>query len=427
MTINHDDIYKELEKDIKVKKVNDYKDLVCPKNWKEYPFDRWYKLKEAYSSELVSGLLKEFGASKGDYIIDPFLGSGTTLTASRSLGLNGYGMEVNPFSHNLATVKLRNYTEKNIRSIFDNINFLMKEKNRELKNLDKYSVLSEKPKLSISDKVFKERMFEVLRLKSIIKNVEEPITRDFLMVGFGCILERISYAKKDGNGLKYPINKIPRPIASTLNRQYKMMVEDIDSVNSNGKFTIFHGDSRVEDFSSLIKEKMKYSIFSPPYANCFDYTEVYKIELWMMDFITEYDELKPLREKTLSSHLNKIYTSEPDGFEELEQVLSLIDFDSTWGKDKLRAMLLNYFEDMENVFENLKKVMSSDGTIFCVVGNSAYGKVPIATDLFLCQILKNMGYESIEIRVARKLGTSSQQKEIMNNPYLRESIIIASS
>ena len=46
-------------------------------------------------------------------------------------------------------------------------------------------------------------------------------------------------------------------------------------------------------------------MFSPPYANCFDYTEVYKIELWFGNFIKDYSELKVLRNKSMSSHLNK--------------------------------------------------------------------------------------------------------------------------
>ena len=33
-------------------------------------------------------------------------------------------------------------------------------------------------------------------------------------------------------------------------------------------------------------------IFSPPYANCFDYTEIYKLELWFGGFVKDYSELK---------------------------------------------------------------------------------------------------------------------------------------
>ncbi len=31
------------------------------------------------------------------------------------------------------------------------------------------------------------------------------------------------------------------------------------------------------------------SIFSPPYANCFDPFEVYKIELWLGNFVNSYE------------------------------------------------------------------------------------------------------------------------------------------
>ena len=92
----------------------------------------------------------------------------------------------------------------------------------------------------------------------------------------------------------------------------------------------------------------------------------------------------------------------------------------------MKNMVLNYFKDMKDVFANVDTILNDDGEIVCIVGNSAYANVPIATDVFLSLILKRMGYDDIEIRVARRLSTSSQQqKYLKNNPYLRESLIIA--
>lgn len=39
---------------------------------------RWLKYKEGFSSELVLNLLKDFKIPKGGWVMDPFLGSGTT-------------------------------------------------------------------------------------------------------------------------------------------------------------------------------------------------------------------------------------------------------------------------------------------------------------------------------------------------------------
>ena len=176
-----------------------------------------------------------------------------------------------------------------------------------------------------------------------------------------------------------------------------------------------------------LEENVKVSIFSPPYCNCFDYTEVYKIELWMLDFIKDYKELKTLRKKSLSSHLNKTYKAPgPAVLRELDAVTETIPWEKTWGKQKMKHMVLSYFEDMQKIFVTLDDLLNDEGILVCVVGNSAYGNVPIATDVFLARMLQDMGYGDIEIRVARALSTSSQQqKYLKNNPYLRESLVIA--
>jgi hypothetical protein len=44
------------------------------------------------------------------------------------------------------------------------------------------------------------------------------------------------------------------------------------------------------------------SCFSPPYLNCIDYTELYKIELWLMEHIASQEQFRETRLGTLRSH-----------------------------------------------------------------------------------------------------------------------------
>ncbi|MHA1368555.1 MAG: hypothetical protein ACTSRA_02405 [Promethearchaeota archaeon] len=433
-------IYRQLEKEFKITHDSSFKNLVCPRNWNRHPFDRWFKLKEGYSSRLVEILLKKFGARQPDQVLDPFLGSGSTLVGARNRRTGGAGFEVNPFLAALSKVKMQSYPrpqslKKAIKRIL-NTNYQEKE------------IYIETPKLSITKKLFREQLDDLLKVKQEILEINNDSIRNFLLIGLGCVLESISYAKKDGNGLKYPKNKKPLKLIPTLEKKYYIMLEDVISLTRKNKekkiknpnYQIFLADARnrndnencikSQDNATELTENVKSAIFSPPYANCFDYTEVYKIELWMLDFIKDYPELKTLREQSLSSHLNKNYPTTTTRTEpcipELETITSQIDWEKTWGKSKMESMVLNYFNDMQNTFTNLTELFPNMQSIACIVGNSAYGNVPIATDLLLAKILENLGYNIAEIRVARRLTTSSQQQKILrNNPYLRESIIIA--
>ena len=42
--------------------------------------------------------------------------------------------------------------------------------------------------------------------------------------------------------------------------------------------------------------------YSPPYLNCIDYTEVYKLELWLLELVKTQAEFRQVRLGTLRSH-----------------------------------------------------------------------------------------------------------------------------
>lgn len=426
------ELYAELEKTFPVVDASFYKDLVCPKNWKDHPYDRWFKLKEGYSSYMVEHLLKEFKARPTDWVLDPFLGSGSTLVGARNARVKGAGFEVNPFLARLSKVKMHgDYDARALRARVDAL-FQAVAERRPIK--------IRMPALTITEKLFREQLDTLLRIKQDIWAEPDPHVRDFLALGLGCILERCSYARKDGNGLKYPKSKRPLPLVPTLERQYGLMVDDVARGIPSTDHLIVNADSRRIQAKDILREggdlatdfldHARFAIFSPPYANCFDYTEVYKIELWMLDFIKDYPQLRTLRDSSVSSHLNKQYDGKesfPSTLPDLDYVVDLIPWEDTWGKDKMKAMVLHYFEDLKAVFTRLHGFLGDGGTVVCIVGNSAYGNVPIATDLFLAEYLREIGFGKVAIRAARILGTSSQQQVVLRgNPYLRESLVIAS-
>jgi len=200
----------------------------------------------------------------------------------------------------------------------------------------------------------------------------------------------------------------------------KIIMENGGEITSEQfSYNIIHGDSRDPSIFKEIKSRFDFSIFSPPYANCFDYTEVYKLELWTLGFIKEYADLKILRAQTLSSHLNKKYT-EKTGIPEISKILEEIK------GEKMRLMLSNYFFDMKQIFQNVKEVLA--GSLHCIVANSCYNLVPIATDLIFTRLLEDLDYTIERIEIVRKMHTSSQQSSLVgkDGKWLRESIVVAS-
>ena len=383
----------------------------------ELPIHRWFNIKEGYASKLVELFIEKEEIKKG-FVVDFFSGSGTTALVAKQKGLKYFGMEINPFLFLLSKVKLNDYNGKdivNLKKIKNTLYNNNKEKKQELK-------------LSISKKVFSKNYSNLILLRNNILSLKKKKYRDFFIIALCCILEEVGTAKKDGNGLKYPKSKEVRELKECFEAHFKKMIKDIELSEQvrDPESAIIKADSRKISKNQMnkIKGKAGLVIFSPPYANCFDYTEVYKLELWVSGQIQDYENLKKIRENSLSSHLNKKYLqTKPHKL--LEQQINKLDKKKLWN-NKIVYMLSEYFFDMEKVLKNAHKALKNKGGCVVVVGNSAYTGTVIETDKILCKIAKQVGFSSTKIKVARKLRASSQQSKILSskNNNLRESVLI---
>ena len=270
-------------------------------------------------------------------------------------------------------------------------------------------------------------------LKNIIKldiNISDDI-RDLLMLGWLSCLEYISNYKKSGNGLKKRKYAKPRiitidDICEMLNIQYNNMYEDMRDNTINYDVKLYNDTCL--NMKSIDDKSISGIIFSPPYANCFDYTEIYKLELWFGDFVNEYSDLKKLRMKSLRSHLNGVDLNTEDielkTVDFLERLIPVIEEKELWSK-KIPNMIRFYFHDMFTLLEECYRVLEDESFCSIIVSNSAYGGVIVPTDLILADYAEQIGFEVDKIEVDRYIITSSQQYEATkeNKQFLRESLI----
>jgi len=400
-------------------KDNKYKTLVNFKTNLNQPRHSWFDIKEGYSTDLVSNILKDLDIKINDgLVLDPFSGSGTTILQSSILGYESIGLEVNPFLYFLSKNKCKNYSKK-----FDF--YKKKFLNYDLTKQKNFDV----PKLSISKKLFQKQLKIILQIKNWINQIDDIDTRELFFCAFLCSLDKASYAKKDGNGLKYTKNKVPADFREVFIKNLEKFITDTNKVKIRKKPKIFLGNNldiiKEKKFHKKFNNKISLCLFSPPYVNCFDYTEVYKTELWFGDFIKEYPDLKKLRNKTMSSHLNK-NLAEVAILNEIKSYIIKINQKKLWS-NKIIGMIKNYFFEMNLLLGQLYKLINKSGKCVIVVGNSSYGNIAIPTDKILEKIAKRIGFKKSYIIEARKLGTSSQQYKNIDDPKkLRESLVVLS-
>ncbi|MBI1935472.1 modification methylase [Candidatus Woesearchaeota archaeon] len=412
--------YKERDRKLNVYSNFSYKYLVNFSQTKELPIHRWFYYQEGYSPKLVKNILKHLGllTKKKILVFDPFAGSGTTLLTSKQLGFKASGFEINPFSAFMIRVKTRNYSEEDLKQYS---NFKIPEYKKMKDSYSKYD-------LSIIKKLFDEQKLEKIEiLKEAIGKVSNEKVKDLLVATLLSILESVSYYRKAGNGLKRKrVHKDLDPFIEFQKKREEILLDLIAKTSNNAEPLIIN-DSCLNLGKYDINE-IDISIFSPPYANCFDPFEVYKIELWIGEFINGYADLKGKRKNALTSNLNanlnKEFNSE-HRTDLLEQILRVLSKKVLWDK-RIVKMLDTYFYDMYIVLNEIFNKTKEKGYCVIVVGNSSYGNITVPTDIILAEIGEKIGFKTKEIIVGRTNEASSQQHAKLGSfkYYVRESIVI---
>jgi len=234
--------YLELEKKGKIIDKPEYKNLVNFSTNLDKPIHRWFDIKEGYSRDLIINLINRFDVRKKELILDPFCGSGTTLLAAKEKGIDGIGFEINPFLAFLTKVKLNNYTNKDILGL--ELAF------KKIEKMESKKSLISSPKLSISKKLFGPRLKTILAIKEYISRVPKNQIKDLLNICFLSILEDCSTSKKDGNGLKYPRNKIPKKVRPTFIEKLNQIIDDLKSTKN------WRNKSIIRTFKSTSKSSL---------------------------------------------------------------------------------------------------------------------------------------------------------------------------
>ena len=394
---------------------------------------RWYPFVEGYSREFIQSIISEMGTTNL-VCLEPFSGSGTTALELQNYGIPCYSFEVNPLMYLIARVKMENgYKLERIDYWY---NFIIQERSNITVNLTTtFNTLYQgegKKKWNYNEEV----AIAVEKLRCSIDKITEEIYKDLFKVALASILLDVSNLYRNGKCLSYKKNWETKEIteidvyakfdAKVIN-ELKVDIANLEaSKGINNKNRLYNEDSRVGIENEIQDNSIDLVITSPPYLNSRDYTDTYMLELRTLGFTKTYDEIKALRKKTLRSHVQIKWKDQSsvnnqllhDTLMELEEAAQSAEL---WNESILDMIRL-YFVDMQNIFQVLYKKIKSRGRIYFNVSNSAYFNILIDTLEICASIAEKEGFKVLEIRDARSLKTSPQQKEKVKS--LLEGVIV---
>ncbi|UOY08913.1 site-specific DNA-methyltransferase [Muricauda sp. SCSIO 64092] len=393
------------------------------------PRQRWYYYKEGFSSELVEFAIKQLDLGPDKLIIDPFNGSGTTTLTASLLGIDSIGVEVNPFTSFLSQTKLVSIDSKALEKHLGPVKMgIEKGRKSELEGFSTFTKTDKLDKWLFNTTVirgFEGGWTEAQKIESI------PIRSVFQLALITAAMENCN-AKKDGKGLKYrsswsQLDYKLENFQESFQTKIDHIKEDLDLSQIITKAKIVNQDVRSYLSDTNKKKKFNLCVTSPPYLNTFDYTDIYRPELFLGKFLSTKQDLYNLRTRTLRSHIHGAIWNNPKsndfGVIYKESMAHVINNPTQLMHKKIPLMIQAYFEDMKVLFEELKLSAASGSQIWIIVSNSAYANKEIPVDLILGDIGSQVGLSLKEIGVLRHI----QKRKTKHSPdvkKLRESVII---
>ena len=401
---------------------------------KTIPFHRWYPFVEGYSKEFIQSIVKEMGERK-IVCLEPFSGSGTTALELQNNGIECFSFEVNPLMYLVARVKLENSYV--VESVNEWLEFIVRYRETietiDLKSDFKTLYQSDdKEKWNYNTEVAKA----VQKLYYAIKSIDNEIYCELFTVALASILLDVSNLYRNGKCLSYKKDWKERELTETEvfekfdQKVRNELVIDIQKhlhySKINNKRKLFNIDSRIGIDEKIADDSIDLVITSPPYLNSRDYTDTYMLELKTLGFAQNNEDIRHLREQTLRSHVQikwEDMTSIDNRY--LKNTLNDLEIASKetemWNKSIIDMIRL-YFVDMKIIFKTIYKKLKKGGKVYFNVSNSAYFNVLVNTLEICASIAEEEGYIVKEIRKARNLKTSPQQKEAIGS--LLEGVII---
>lgn len=398
--------------------------LVSYQGNKNLPILRLFRYKEAFSYQFVQDFFNQYKISKKDFVFDPFCGMGTTLFTACINGIQSIGVDKLPTGVFIADTlpKILGIEPGEIQSHYQ----LAKEK------------LADAPEASVAEDVrimkiaFPEgNLIELKKWKSVISTIESPY-KEIINLLYLSIIEPCSFTAKDGQFLRFlPDKEVFKP-SELLDNKIIEIEQDISRLKTLGWDKNFklpkvcQGDTR--DLSDInFDREPTFIITSPPYANRYDYTRSYSLEL-SFNFVENFEELKKLRFGILRSHIEvKAEKGDASPHPALTEILESLEAKHQQTKlnnDRIPIMLLAYFVDMHKVIKEWYRVCAKGAVVAMVVDNVRFEGEHVPVDLILCDLAEQVGFSVEKIIVARYKGNSSQQMGKYGRLPVRESITI---
>lgn len=408
-------------------------------------FHAWYRFVLSFPPHLVRDYLADFGLTRGQTVLDPFCGTGTTVVEARLNGLASFGIEAMPFSHFASSVKVKwdidadallaraaavaawARAELARQGIDDSRSYP-----GDIDRLDLMPLDTAARKLLIKNSISPLPLHKALILLDILNRrcAAAPEYQHMVLALATALVGSISNLRF---GPEIGVGKQKRdvPVIASWLAEIERMAADLHLVQGRSfpDARVLLGDTR-QIGALLDPESVDAVITSPPYPNEKDYSRTVRLESVLLGLVTSKESLRAFKQDLVRSNTRSVYKDDQDdtlvadheGIQRLAEEIEerRIQLGKTSGFERLYPRVTRlYFGGMMRHLADLRTVLRPGAQLAYVVGDQAsYLRVMIRTGQLLAEVARDLGYEVARIDLFRtRFATATQQE-------LREEVVV---
>jgi DNA modification methylase len=350
-----------------------------------------------YFGKLIPGIPAfaiETFSKEGDFVLDPFSGSGTTVVEANERNRQGVGTDINPLATFVAGVKSSYIAEdkltKKLNLILDNWKINSKTK------------FPEEPYVVNMDHWFRpEVKNELLFLKQLIIENTKADQRNFFLATFSAFMRGVSNAdpRHVFPGHSKRMRKLDEEgrtidVKASFIRASKKRIKQINGLNQNTLSPILKTGS----FNTLeleLNKKVDLVVTNPPYISSIRYLETMKIEMGWLGYLTSQKDYLALDKSVIGTE--RFYKDELTqiglvGYSEIDKQIKQL----AKVHQKMSKTVFEYFVQMDLVFKKVSNLIKKGGHLVIKISDSKVRTELIATHKHFITICEKYGFELLE-------------------------------
>lgn len=316
----------------------------------------------------------------GAVVLDPFVGSGTTLVEAARLGRVGIGNDVNPLSFLITKAKTAYINPIDLEMAFKTIKELLEENTHEVLIPDFPNKCSW---------YHEDTLYQLGHIYSVINNHYNRKIRYLLQVCFSAILKKCCtqrdhytyvadnmYPKKQSeliyvNAKKEFILHLGKTISAIISFYSDIKNQGMKPKGLLSQFQVLNEDSRT--LKSIKDEIADIVVTSPPYANVTDYTTGHRLSFYWL----EIGDLK-------NQKMNEI--------------------GARWKRAR-SAALDDYIKDLYISSSHIWRALKKGGYFCLVFGETSSVRKKYELNSKILSLLKNkLGFELLSKKIERSIS-----------------------